>query len=160
MVYQGTAVLPTTARASMHRTDPMRMGHTTGVFAPPTPPPPPNGITVPLQKFYSTGTAHLQDGQRQLHADGCPRVVAGHIHQLVLQMEQDCPPLLQPLLSVLQLALDPLEELDVVVLAVQLATYVLQRTTSQSPRQQEGRCSSLTGYSRGQISEVAEEHMG
>ncbi len=85
-------------------------------------------VSLPTAKVIKTGTPHLQDGQRQLRANGCPRVVTGHMHQLVLQMKQDCPPLCQPLLGVLQLPLNPLVEFDVVIFAAQPALHILHST--------------------------------
>ena len=75
--------------------------------------------------------AHLQDGQCQLHCNGCPRVVTGKVRQLALQINQDCPPLRQPLLSLLQLPLNALECCKVIVFAVQLIPHIL-RSASQT----------------------------
>ena len=69
--------------------------------------------------------ALLEQGQGQLSPDGRPRVITGHIDELGFQVVQHRPPILQPLLGLLQLRLDPLEELAVVVVAVQLTPHIL-----------------------------------
>ena len=67
----------------------------------------------------------LKQWQCQLGTDGCSRVVAGHIDELGLQVVQHCSPIFQAFLCLLQLRLDPLEELAVILVAVQLAAYIL-----------------------------------
>lgn len=64
-----------------------------------------------------------------LLANDCPRVVAGYVHELALQMEQDCPPLRQPLRDILQLLLDALVGFVVVIIAAQPAPQILHSTS-------------------------------
>ena len=107
----------------------------------------PQGQTAtgpPQQSPPTTGTTHLQDGQRQLHANGQARVIAGDMHPQVLKMEQVFLPHCQPLLSVLQLLLNAFVEFDVVIIAAQPALHILH-STSQHPRSVGGAAEQLEG---------------
>ena len=70
--------------------------------------------------------ALLQDGQRELLADHCARVVAGHVDERALQVRQHRAAVLQAPLHRAQLLLDPVEEGAVVVHAVQLPAHILR----------------------------------
>lgn len=69
---------------------------------------------------------HLQQRQRELGADGGPRVVAGGVHQRHLQVLQGRRAVGEALLHGLALFLNPGEEGAVVLVRVQLLAHVLQ----------------------------------
>jgi hypothetical protein len=70
--------------------------------------------------------AHLQQRQRELGANGGPRVVAGGVDQRHLQVLQGSRAVGEPLLHGPALFLDPGEEGAVVLVRVQLLAHVLQ----------------------------------
>lgn len=71
-------------------------------------------------------STRLQQRQRQLGADGGPRVVAGGVDERHLQMLQSGGAVGEAVLHRAPLALDPGEEGAVVLVRVQLLAHVLQ----------------------------------